>query len=55
VFTVPRRKRRALEAVSRLAAGVPLTRIGTVTTGRSLAVIRQGVKAPLPAGFMHFR
>jgi thiamine-monophosphate kinase len=55
VFTVPGRRRRALEAVSRLAAGVPLTRIGTVTAARSLAVIRQGVATPLPQGFVHFR
>jgi thiamine-monophosphate kinase len=55
VFTVPPRRRRALEAVLRLAAGVPCTRIGTVAAGRSLVVARRGVQAPLPAGFMHFR
>jgi thiamine-monophosphate kinase len=55
VFTVPGRRRRSLEAALRKADGVPCTRIGVVTTGRSLAVRRGGATGPLPAGFMHFR
>jgi thiamine-monophosphate kinase len=55
VFTVPGRRRRALESVLRLAAGVPCTRIGTVTARGSLVVVRRGVTTLLPPGFIHFR
>jgi thiamine-monophosphate kinase len=55
VFTVPGRRRRALEAVLRLVAGLPCTRVGTVTAGGSLVVTRRGIAAPLPPGFRHFR
>jgi thiamine-monophosphate kinase len=55
VFTVSRRRRRALAAALRLAGGLPCTRIGTVTAGRTLAVTRHGVREPWPVGFTHFR
>jgi thiamine-monophosphate kinase len=55
LFTVPRRRRRALDAVLRLAEGVPCTRIGTVTTDRELLLEREGRPVPLPGGFVHFR
>jgi thiamine-monophosphate kinase len=55
VFTVPRRRRRALTSVLRLAGGLPCTRIGTVVAGPGLAVTRPGGRAPWPVGFTHFR
>jgi thiamine-monophosphate kinase len=55
LFTVPARRRRALASVLRLTGGLPCTRIGTITADRGLAVTRGGSKAPLPAGFAHFR
>ena len=55
VFTVPRRRRRALEAVLRRAAGLACTRIGIVTADRRLVVSSGGTSSPLPAGFAHFR
>jgi thiamine-monophosphate kinase len=55
LFTVSPRRRRALAAVMRLAAGVPCTRIGTVTADRSLVLARRGVRTALPEGFAHFR
>ncbi len=55
VFTVPGRRRRALEAALRHAAGLACTRIGTVTASRQLAVTRRGGSSPLPPGFSHFR
>ena len=55
LFTVPARRRRAFESVARLVPGVPCTRIGTVTADRRVSVTRRGSRAPLPAGFAHFR
>lgn len=55
LFTVPRRRRRALEAILRSADGLPCTRIGTVTASRALLLRRAGADADLPAGFTHFR
>jgi thiamine-monophosphate kinase len=55
LFTVPARKRRALEAVVRLSPGAACTRIGTVIAGSRLEVVRGGTRAPLPAGYAHFR
>ena len=55
LFTVPRRRRRALEAVLRAAGGLPCTRIGTVTADRALVLRRAGSDGALPGGFAHFR
>lgn len=55
LFTVPARRRRALESIARLAGGVPCTRIGTVTADRRLVVVRQGARAPISEGYAHFR
>ncbi len=55
VFTVPGRRRRALEAVLRHAGGLRCTRIGTVTANRRTVMARGGVSTPAPAGFTHFR
>jgi len=54
LFTVPRRARGRLRAVIREARGVPVTRIGEVTAGRSIGLLRDGTLEPLPAGFVHF-
>ena len=55
LFTVPARRRRALASVMRLLAGLPCTRIGSITADRRLVVTRQGSTVALPAGFAHFR
>ena len=54
LFTVPRRRRRALAAALARVPGVPCTRIGTVTRERRIVLRREGVEGPLPAGFTHF-
>ena len=55
LFTVPRRRRRALDGVVRLAEGLACTRVGTVTSTPELLVKREGAVSPLPGGFVHFR
>jgi thiamine-monophosphate kinase len=54
LFTVPRRARGRLRAVVREARGIAVTRIGEVTSGRSVGLQRNGRLEPLPAGFVHF-
>jgi thiamine-monophosphate kinase len=54
LFSVPRRARGRLRAVIREARGVPVTRIGEVTAGRAIGLLRDGTLEPLPAGFVHF-
>ena len=54
LFSAPRRARGRLATVMRQARGVPITRIGVLTTARELAVSRAGHEEPLPAGFVHF-
>jgi thiamine-monophosphate kinase len=54
LFAVPRRALGRLRAVIREARGVPVTRIGEVTAGRSIGLLRDGTLEPLPAGFAHF-
>jgi thiamine-monophosphate kinase len=54
LFSAPRRVRGRLATVTRQARGVPITRIGTLTADRALAVSRDGREEPLPAGFVHF-
>jgi thiamine-monophosphate kinase len=55
LFTVPPRRQRALEAVGRLAGGLPCTRIGVVTAQQSCVLRRGGKEGRLPSGFAHFR
>lgn len=55
LFTVPRKRLRALDAVRRLAGGLPCTKIGTVTAAPACVLRREGHEGPLPAGFAHFR
>jgi thiamine-monophosphate kinase len=54
LFTVPPRRRRALESVLKLAK-VPCARVGTIVPGGGLLLARQGARRPLPAGYTHFR
>ncbi len=54
LFTVPKRARGRLRAVIREARGVPVTRIGEVTAGSSIGLLRDGTLEPLPSGFVHF-
>ena len=54
LFTVPRRRRRALAGVLARAADVPCARIGSVTRERRLVLRRAGGEGPLPGGFAHF-
>jgi thiamine-monophosphate kinase len=53
LLAVSRRSLRRFLAVQRLS-GVPVTRIGTLTTGADLVLRREGIDEPLPAGFEHF-
>jgi thiamine-monophosphate kinase len=54
LFTVPRRARGRLRTVVGEARGVLVTRIGEMTAGSSVGLLRDGVLEPLPAGFTHF-
>ncbi len=52
LFTVPSKRSARLP---RSIGGVPLTRIGRITSGRKLTLIQDGRKQPLPIlGFQHF-
>jgi thiamine-monophosphate kinase len=55
LFTVPRRRLGRLRHVAREARGVPLTRIGEVTKGRSIEIRDGERRLPLPSGYEHFR
>jgi thiamine-monophosphate kinase len=55
LFTVPPRRTRGLEAVRRLAGGLPCTRIGTITAGGACLFRHGGNEGRLPAGFAHFQ
>jgi thiamine-monophosphate kinase len=54
LFSVPRRARGRLKTVVRQARGVPVTRIGELTADTTIALRRDGIPEPLPAGFVHF-
>jgi len=55
LFTVRPRERRRLEAVRRLARGVPVTKIGAVVREPGVVLARGGLSEPVPSGYMHFR
>jgi thiamine-monophosphate kinase len=55
LFTVPPKRRRLFLAVSRLAGGLPVTRIGAMTASPGLVLRRHGREEELPEGFVHFR
>ena len=54
LFTVPRRRHRAFDAVVRLA-GVPCVRIGRVGAGPGTVLRTAAGSRPLPDGFAHLR
>jgi len=54
LFTVSPRRHGRLRAVTRLARGLRLTRIGTVTRDPAIVLRRDGRDEALPASFAHF-
>jgi thiamine-monophosphate kinase len=54
LFTVTKRAGGRLRHVRSAARGVPLTKIGELTSDPALVVDRGGRLEPLPAGFTHF-
>jgi len=54
LFAVSPKRRGRLRGVFREARGVPMTRIGALTTDRSVGLMRDGRLEPLPTGFVHF-
>jgi len=54
LFTVPRRFRGRLATVVRQSRGVPITRIGEITREPGVFLLRDGMREPLPDGFVHF-
>jgi thiamine-monophosphate kinase len=54
LIAVPRRARGRLRHVQQLARGVPLTRIGELTTESGCRLARAGSVEELPPGFSHF-
>jgi len=51
---VPRRFRGRLATVVRQSRGVPITRIGEITREPGGFLLRDGMREPLPDGFVHF-
>jgi len=54
LFTVPRKRAGRLRHVRQHARGVPITRIGEITSERDAVLVRDGKPEPLPPGFVHF-
>jgi thiamine-monophosphate kinase len=54
LFTVPRRYKGRFRAVQENVRGLPLTRIGELTTEPGVLLSRDGEKSELPSGFSHF-
>jgi thiamine-monophosphate kinase len=54
LFAVPPRRRGRLRGVFHEARGVPITRIGALTSDRTVGLLRDGHLEPLPSGFVHF-
>ena len=54
LFAVPPRRRGRLRGVFREARGVPITRIGALTSDPTVGLLRDGRLEPLPSGFVHF-
>jgi thiamine monophosphate kinase len=55
LFAVPPRWRGRLGHVVRRVTSPPLTRIGVLTRGETLTLVRNGRDEPWPDGFQHFR
>jgi thiamine-monophosphate kinase len=54
LVAVPRKRGGRLRGVQRQSRGVPLTRIGELTSEPGIVLIRGGQVEPLPTGFSHF-
>jgi len=54
LFAVPSRFGGRFRALVQHAQGVPVRRIGELTSDREVVLIKDGRAAPLPAGFTHF-
>jgi thiamine-monophosphate kinase len=54
LFAVPARRRGRFRTVLRQARGVPITRIGELTDGAAVTLVRGGTAEPVPGGFTHF-
>jgi thiamine-monophosphate kinase len=54
LFSVPKRAKGRLRGVIREARGLPVTRIGELTTEPAVRLVRGGREEPLPRGFVHF-
>lgn len=54
LFSVPARRKRALQNIQKLGRGIPLTRIGELTREQDLVLALGGRDEPLPEGFAHF-
>jgi thiamine monophosphate kinase len=55
LFAVPARRRRAFFSAMRLCHPLGVTRVGRLTKGPGLALIRAGVPGALSFGFRHFQ
>lgn len=54
LFAVPKRIGGRLKTAISQGRGVPVTRIGELTSGRAVVLSRDGRDEPLPRGFVHF-
>jgi thiamine-monophosphate kinase len=54
LFAVSPRRRGRLRGIFREARGVPITRIGALTSDPTVGLLRDGRLEPLPSGFVHF-
>lgn len=54
LFAVSPRRRGRLRNVFHEARGIPITRIGALTSERTVGLLRGGRLEPMPSGFVHF-
>jgi thiamine-monophosphate kinase len=54
LLAVPPRFKGRLRNLTRLAQGVAITRIGELTKGPDISLVRGGRAEPLPSGYVHF-
>ena len=54
LFAVPKKRTGRLRTVKSAARGVPLTRIGELTSSKEIVIVRDGLAQQMPEGFRHF-
>ena len=54
LLAVPPKSRRAVQALQTMSRGVPLTKIGVLTSDSELVLVDSGREEALPQGFAHF-